>query len=288
MPADPPATTPRTPAPTLPAEPVDLRLVVTDMDGTLLTPDGRVPDELWPLLERLHERGIVLAPASGRQHATLERAFDRPGVLEDLVIIAENGALVTRGGEEVSSDALAHDVVADVVRAVRGLAASRDVGAVVAGKRSAYVERADRAFIDRVSAYYARLEVVDDLLAVDDQVLKIAIYDEVDSEGGTLPALERFRATHQVVVSSRHWIDVMNRGVDKGVAVRRLQESLGVTPDQTVAFGDYLNDVQMLEAATWSFAMADAHPDVAERARFTAPSSAEKGVITVLERLLDA
>lgn len=283
-----PATTPRTPAPTFPAEHVDVRLVVTDMDGTLLTPDGDVPDELWPLLERLHERGIAFAPASGRQHATLERAFDRPGVLEDLVIIAENGAFVTRGGEEVSSDALAHDVVTDVVRAVRGLAASRDVGAVVAGKGAAYVERADRAFIDRVSAYYARLEVVDDVLAVDDQVLKIAVYDDVDAEGGTLPALEGFRTTHQVVVSSRHWIDVMNRGVDKGVAVRTLQDSLGVTPDQTVAFGDYLNDIQMLEAATWSFAMTDAHPDVAERARFTAPSSAEKGVITVLERLLEA
>jgi hydroxymethylpyrimidine pyrophosphatase-like HAD family hydrolase len=119
-----------------------------------------------------------------------------------------------------------------------------------------------------------------------DQVLKIAVYDQTDAENGTLPALDRFRATHQVVVSSRHWIDVMNPGIDKGVAVRTLQESLGVTPDQTVAFGDYLNDVQMLDAATWSFAMADAHPDVAERARFTAPSNAEKGVVTVLERLL--
>ncbi|AEG45657.1 HAD family hydrolase [Isoptericola variabilis] len=282
-----PSTTPDTEHLQLPTGPVDVRLVVTDMDGTLLTPDGDVPDGLWPLLERLRERGVAFAPASGRQHATLARTFDRPGVLEDLVIIAENGAFVTRGGEEVSSDALDHDAVSDVVTAVRGLARSRDVGAVVAGRRCAYVERSDAAFLDHVSAYYARLEVVDDVLATRDQVLKVAVYDAADAEAGTLPTLERFRQTHQVVVSSRHWVDVMNRGVDKGVAVRTLQEALGVTPAQTVAFGDYLNDVPMLDAATWSFAMAGAHPEVLERARFTAPSNADAGVLTVLEHLLD-
>ncbi|MFN8085781.1 MAG: HAD hydrolase family protein [Microbacterium sp.] len=94
------------------------------------------------------------------------------------------------------------------------------------------------------------------------------------------------RATHQVVVSGRHWVDVMNTTVDKGVALRSLQRALGVTPAQTAAFGDYLNDLEMLRAADWSYAMADAHPDVAAVARHRAPSNAEAGVVSVLERLL--
>jgi Cof subfamily protein (haloacid dehalogenase superfamily) len=268
--------------------PGSIRLVVTDMDGTLLDPDGKVPDGLWPLLQTMHDAGIAFVPASGRQHATISSSFPAhrtPGH-DDLVIIAENGALVTHGGDVVFSDALDRSVVADAVHAVRGLGASTGGGAVVAGTRSAYVERADPEFVDHVRTYYHRLDVVEDLTAVDDDVLKVAVYDGGDAEATTLPALVHLRATHQVVVSSGHWIDVMTPGVNKGVALRRLQADLGVTPEQTVVFGDYLNDVEMLDAAHWSYAMAGAHPEAAAHARFTAPSNAEHGVVQVLQTLL--
>ena len=49
----------------------DIRLIAVDMDGTLLRPDGSIPEGLWPLLDRLAQRGIAFAPASGRQLATL-------------------------------------------------------------------------------------------------------------------------------------------------------------------------------------------------------------------------
>jgi hydroxymethylpyrimidine pyrophosphatase-like HAD family hydrolase len=55
--------------------------------------------------------------------------------------------------------------------------------------------------------------------------------------------------------------------------------------EQTAAFGDYLNDLEMLGAAHWSYAMADAHP-VAAVARFRAPSNADAGVLTVIEELI--
>ncbi|WP_418275323.1 Cof-type HAD-IIB family hydrolase [Isoptericola jiangsuensis] len=268
--------------------PDSVRLVVTDMDGTLLTPDNTVPEGLWPLLTTMHDAGIAFVPASGRQHATIASSFPAgrtPGH-DDLVIIAENGALVTRGEQVVSSDTLEPRVLVDAVQAVRGLADATSGGAVVAGARSAYVERSDAAFVEHVSTYYHRLEIVDDLTAVDDDVLKVAVYDDGHAEETTLPALVHLRATHQVVVSSGHWIDVMTPGVNKGVALRRLQADLGITPDETVAFGDYLNDVEMLQAAHWSYAMAGAHPQAAAHARFTAPSNAEHGVVQVLQQLL--
>jgi Cof subfamily protein (haloacid dehalogenase superfamily) len=252
----------------------DLRLIAVDMDGTLLDGDGNVPAALWPLLDRLAARGIRFAPASGRQLATLQRS------------IAENGAHVVSGADDVSSDALEPQFAASVVERVRALAAGgSDVGLVVCGKQSAYIERADAAFRAEADRYYARLDVVEDLLAVDDQILKLAVYDFTDA-ARTAPALEDLRATHQVVVSGHHWIDVMNAGVNKGVALERLQAALGVTRAQTAAFGDYLNDLELLDAADLSFAMANAHPDVLARARHRAPSNLEHGVITTIERLL--
>lgn len=261
----------------------DVRLVATDMDGTLLDADGAVPGTLWPVLEQLRSRGVVFAPASGRQYATLQRTFATHA--EGMVFIAENGTSVVRDDAEISSDTLEPGVVASVVGAMRSRT-DLDLGVVVCGKRSAYVERNDPAFRTEADRYYARLEVLPDLLDYDDEVLKLAVYDFASSATGAGPALAEFSRTHQVVVSGQHWVDVMNRGVDKGRALQQLQQSLGVTRDQTVAFGDYLNDKELLEAAGISYAMANAHPDIKKVARFQAPANTDDGVVRVLRALL--
>ncbi|MGW0945305.1 Cof-type HAD-IIB family hydrolase [Streptomyces sp. NPDC002623] len=277
---------PRPTAPEPSAGPADIRLVVTDMDGTLLDDDKQVPDGLWEVLARLRERGVLFSPASGRQYASLEREF--AAVADGMVFIAENGTYVVRDGEELSSDPLEPGVVGRLVDAVRRLAAGGvDVGAVVCGKRSAYVERADEAFLAEVRKYYLRHQVVEDVADVDDEVIKVALFDFGPAERTTAPALAPFADTHQVVVSGEHWVDVMNRTANKGAALRRLQRELGITPAQTLVFGDYLNDLEMLDAAEWSFAMANAHPEVVRRARHLAPSNNDNGVLRTVVRLLD-
>lgn len=262
--------------------PPDIRLITVDMDGTLLDEHHELPATIWPLLEQLRERDVLFCPASGRQHANLATRF--APVADDLLIIAENGSYVARGGREISSATVGRDVVARLVTAVRDLPA--DVGAVVCGKRSAYVERVDTAFLAECERYYTLLQPVDDLLAVDDEVLKVAVFDFGSAQRTTAPALEEFRRTHQVVVSGEHWVDVMHPTTHKGTAVRAVQERFGITPDQTLAFGDYLNDLEMLDAATHSYAMADAHPAVRARARHVAPSNREDGVVRTIRDVL--
>ncbi len=266
--------------------PHDVRLVVVDMDGTLLDASGQIPEELWPMLDRLRAEGVVFAPASGRQYATLSAMFDR--ARDGMVFIAENGSYVVRDDQELSSTVVDGATVAGIVAAMRELAATGvDLGVIVCGKRSAYVERTDRAFLDNVDPYYANLTEVPDLLEVEDEVVKVAVFGFADPGTTTAPALDPFRATHQVVGSGERWVDIMHQDADKGVAVRRLQDELGVTPAQTVVFGDYLNDLEMIDAAELSFAMANAHPEVLARARYRAPANTENGVITTLVDLLD-
>ncbi|MFJ3659614.1 Cof-type HAD-IIB family hydrolase [Streptomyces sp. NPDC090119] len=268
-----------------PTGPADIRLVVTDMDGTLLDDDKCPPDTLWPLLAELRLRGVLFSPASGRQYATLAREFAE--VAEGMVFIAENGTYVVRDGVELSSDPLDAASAADLARTVRGLAARGvDAGAVVCGKRAAYVERTDEAFLAEVRKYYVEHRVVEDVTAVDDEIIKVAVYDFGSAETGAAPALAPFADSHQVVVSGAHWVDVMNRTANKGAALRGLQRELGITPAQTMVFGDYLNDLEMLDAADWSFAMANAHPDVIRRARHLAPSNNDQGVPRTVARLL--
>ena len=255
----------------------DIRLIAVDLDGSLLDAEKQIHDDFWPLLDELGRRGILLCPASGRQYAALRRQFGR----DDLVYIAENGAYVVQHDEPISMDPLDLSTARTVVETVRA-ADHLDLGVVLCGRRSAYVERTDDAFLAQSSPYYVRLELVDDLLAVDDDVLKVAVYDFGPARTGAGPLLAPFDA----LVSGEHWVDVMSPTADKGHALREVQRTLGITAAQTMAFGDYLNDVGMLDAASWSFAMDNAHPDVRAHARFVAPANTENGVVRTIRSVL--
>jgi hypothetical protein len=260
----------------------DVRLIATDMDGTLVDDEKQIHDELWPLVDALFARGITFCPASGRQYENLRRQFE--DVAHELVFVAENGTYVVARGLEIASDGLSLDAARGLVRRVRGIP---HAGAILCGKRSAYVDRGDPPFLDEVSRYYAHLEVVPDLLAVEgDDVLKVTVYDLVSAETNAFPRLADLAPAHKVVVSGPHWLDVTSPTANKGAAVRAVQRALGVTADQTMAFGDFLNDLEMMDAATWSFAMANAHPLLKERARYQAPANSANGVVRTIRAVL--
>ncbi len=264
----------------------DIRLVVTDMDGTLLDESGRIPDRFWPLLALMRTQGITFVPASGRQYATLLGQFK--GAHRFVSYIAENGNLVVHEGNVVSITHVEDATVDDVITTTRNAASRADLGVVVCGIDSAYIERTDPAFVAEAETYYTKLTIVDDLTSVSDTILKLAIFDFDEAAHTANETYAHLADTHQVVVSGKHWIDIMSTGVDKGRGVTALQAVLGVSPAQTVVFGDYLNDLQMLDCAEWSFAVSNAHPEIRDRARYLAPSNAEHGVVQVLERLLAA
>lgn len=227
---------------------LDIRLIALDMDGTLLDASGSVPEGFWAVARRLIAHGATIAPASGRQYATLHDLF--APLREGLTIIAENGALVMRDGVEVSSTTLDRDRVLRAVEIVRRLGEEgHDLGIVLGGKRAAHVERRDAGFVEAVGRYYHALEQHDDLASVDDDIVKLAIFQPGGVESGTVDAFEELRGELAVVVSSHDWIDVMSSAANKGAALRELARTIGATREQTAAFGDYLNDLEMLDAA---------------------------------------
>lgn len=198
--------------------PADVRLVVADMDGTLLDDRKRFPGGLWRMLDQLDARGVTFAPASGRQVWTLLDMFpDRPG----MTVIGENGAIVMRDGAEISSSPLDLPTLREAVRLVRAATGPGGVngGLVMCGKRSAYVERVDEPFVAGVVPYYHRTRQVDSQLDVldaieagelDDAIVKLAVHS-LDPVGPLAEAtLARFRSTHQYAVSGANWADLQD------------------------------------------------------------------------------
>jgi hydroxymethylpyrimidine pyrophosphatase-like HAD family hydrolase len=90
----------------------------------------------------------------------------------------------------------------------------------------------------------------------------------------------------QVIVSGEHWLDISHNNANKGYALNILQNQLGITKEETMVFGDYNNDLQMLALADFSFAMENAHKNVKKIAKFQTKSNNEQGVEIVLEQLI--
>lgn len=260
----------------------NIKFIATDMDGTLLNGRGQLDPEFFTLHPKLVEKDIIFAAASGRQYYSLLDTFS--DVKDQIMFIAENGTLVMHKGQELYSLPLDSAVINDLIAAARSIDGAH---IVLCGKRSAYIETEDQRAREEVQKYYHRCEIVEDLTTIEDDFLKVAICHFEGSEKHIFPVINpAFGDTQKVVVSAKIWLDVMNPAASKGDAISYLQNQLGFTSQETMSFGDYFNDVEMLQASYHSYAVENAHDEVKSFARFSAPSNDDSGVLVVLKELL--
>ncbi|MGM0294091.1 hypothetical protein IGJ00_002619 [Enterococcus sp. AZ062] len=98
--------------------------------------------------------------------------------------------------------------------------------------------------------------------------------------------LEKFKKQAYIVASEAAWIDISNHNVHKGTTVTELQRILHVTPEETMVFGDGLNDVELLECAAYSFAMSNAFEQIKEVAQFVTKSNDEDAVLHTIKKMI--
>lgn len=253
------------------------------MDGTLLRSNHELSPEFDSVYKKLIAKGIQFVPASGRQYYSITSYFEENK--NQMAIIAENGTYVTMNGQEIFVDELDINLVHQIVEETRKIDGAN---LVLAGKNAAYIESTDETFINYFQNYYSKNIIVDDLTKInDDQFIKIAINHPNGSEDNIYPHLKHFENNNlKVVISGEVWLDIMNKDTNKGKALKALQNQLGISKDETMVFGDYMNDIEMLELAKYSFAMENAHPKVKAIANFEAPSNDKDGVLTIIKRLI--
>lgn len=261
----------------------DIRMVATDMDGTLLNSKHELDESFYSMFRKLKEHGIIFVAASGRQYFNLTKTLDH--IKDEVVFAAENGSYVVYQGEELHIQAIEGNIVRELILISRNIP---NTYPIICGKKKAYVESDQPEFIDRLKMYFERYEIVNDLLEIkDDQFLKFTVCDLVGSEKNSYPHFKHYEEPLQVKVSGPIWLDISHKKANKGRAMEVIQEKFNVTPEQTLAFGDYLNDLEMLDKAHYSYAMANAHPDVKKIARFIAKSNDENGVVAVLSEITE-
>ncbi len=255
-----------------------LALVASDLDGTLLDPEGRLSRRTRSALDAVRSRGVEVVAVTGRPPRWLETlAADLgPGLA-----ICANGALVwdLATGRVVEAEVLAPDQVDEILRrALEVVPRLRAAVETVHGWRG----------VEPSSATDERAAVAQ-LLADGTGATKLLLRDP-DFSCDQLLALVRAAVgdlgepTHSG--GERGLVEISAPRVSKAATLARLTAERGIPVESVAAFGDMPNDVEMLTWAGRSWAMADGHDAAIAAADHLAPPNAEDGVAQVLETLL--
>ena len=259
-----------------------IKMIVCDMDGTLLNHEKKMPKEMNRLISQLHHEGIAFVAASGRQYYSLTDLFSK--FKDEMYFLADNGCMVVNGKEDeiISIHEIDQEAAREFIRIARAIP---DTYIVLSGLKGAYYESDREEVICNVTPYYHRHQQVDDLLLVEDKIIKLAVLNLHGTAQNVYPQFEKFAETYNVAVSAFEWMDIMPKGIHKGSAVCELQTRLGISQKETMAFGDFMNDYEMLQQAYFSFAMKNALPEIKKIARFeTTYTNEEEGVLQEIEK----
>ncbi|MCC3863784.1 HAD family hydrolase [Terrisporobacter petrolearius] len=261
-----------------------VKLIAADMDGTLLDSNKKLSPYLFDLVKKLKEKEIKFAIASGRQYFNLLENFE--DIKGDLVYISDNGSIVYDNGQSIYVDEINTQ---EVKKALKDVRQGEGMYPILCGVESAYVENDNEVFLENARMYYAKLEIVEDLMDVldKDKICKLAVFDEVDAENNAFKLLEKYNKNLMVCLSGHNWVDLMNPGVNKGEAIKILQENYNISYDETMAFGDYLNDYEMMQSCKYSYAMDNAHPKLKEICNYRAKSNDDDGVVHAIKEYFE-
>jgi Cof subfamily protein (haloacid dehalogenase superfamily) len=258
-----------------------IRLIASDLDGTLLRSDDSVSERTLEALARTVEAGIRFVLVSARSPDWLAPEAARLGL--DGIGICCNGALVYDYEAErvLIHRPLEPETVRELVHGLR-----REAPGVVFGceRPSGFVaEPAYRPIfrppdsIPRADALAFLSEPVTKLVLQHPELSQPELHAIAGSFGG---------GKIEACYSGAGLVEIAAAGVTKGSALAELCEELGIASSETIAFGDMLNDISMLACAGRGIAVANAHRELLAVADEVTASNDEDGVALVLEQLL--
>lgn len=262
-----------------------IRLVATDLDGTLLRSDGTVSAYTLGVLAEARRRGVEIVAVTARSPLGLEPIAEVTGLSGRA--IASNGSILydldTR--EILSAATVPPEVVRKAVEAAAD--AVPDAGFAVMTGKALFAE----AHYGAITLLYHSRTIVDSREALwgTDRVVRIYMHS---ASHDTDAMYERVRGLDGLGVAWTHaggtsMLEIGPDDVSKAAGLRDHCASLGIAPHEVAAFGDMPSDLPMLAWAGHPYAVANAHPAVLAAVPTRAPANDEDGVARTVEALLN-
>lgn len=275
-----------------------IKLLVTDLDDTLLSDDKTISARTVTALRRAKDQGITLAFASGRIDFMME-LYREPLVPCDYRIAFGGGSVRRVADGHID---FVTPIDADATAAVWRLLADEFPQYVAYSWDHMYYRDDTESRIlprfDRyaelgatygVELYHDRTKLAagETVPEVYGDILKFVFYDDDSAHlaefskrvGRTVPGID-------VEETGYGFTGIFEETVAKGNALRHLQEKLGIGPDRTCVFGDYDNDLSLFDAADHTVAVANASETLKQVARYITASNQDDGVAAFIERYI--
>ncbi|TCO27436.1 hypothetical protein EV644_103134 [Kribbella orskensis] len=259
------------------------RLVATDLDGTLVHSDGSVTPRTKAAVLGVQEAGAVFVMVTARPPRWLHALADLVGA-HGVAIVANGAILYDVVQRQAIRTAMIDPVVAlEVAKAIRAEIPEVEFA----------IERSNR--YGQEPRYLNRWPTPDDTLIAEIEELlaepaaKLLVrhpsWHSDELLARVMPLVgQRVAASHS---GGHSLVEISASGVSKAAMLADFAASQGISADQTIAFGDSLNDLPMLAWAGTSYGVANAHADVLAMVDVVCPTNDEDGVATVLEELFN-
>lgn len=250
-----------------------IALVVSDIDGTLITSNHEVTDATKQAAAKLYEKGVQLSLASSRPPRSIRPLAAALGLRSPFA--AFNGALVVTADGSVMASSIIEPAVTTAIKAI---ADDLGIGVWLYDETEWYVAERN-AFVDReehTSGFSPNMDDYEKRLV--DKLNKLTVVGKPE-----LVAIAEQRVFDQLadkVSASRskpRFLDVTSYGIHKGTVIVRLAELLSVSTELVAVIGDGPNDVEMFRQAGTSIAMGQAVDEVRSVARYITTSNDDEG-----------
>lgn len=262
----------------------DIRLVISDVDGTLVDTDKQLTPATIAAVARLHEAGIGFTLVSARPVSgivALGKALDVTMPMAGF----NGGSLFTGNGDLVEE----HLVPVDIARDTLAMAQEAGVGLWVFANGKWYADDANgpHSKSERIASAQEPVET-HDFGALLDRVAKLTFVSDDPVVIGPLAAAmnDRFGNLATIALSQAYYLDVTALKANKGAAVDMLAAQAGVPLNAVAVIGDMRNDLPMFAKAGLSIAMGQAPDDVRAAANHVTRSNSDDGVAHAIDTII--
>lgn len=234
-----------------------IKLIASDMDGTLLDDDSKVPEETYELISALAEKGVRFVASSGRRYDTLRWLFEP--VADKMDYVASLGTQVYADGRLLDREVFS---TLSVMRLFETTQLFDCLHLALYDATHTYLLNDQSSYIRELDKDLPNAERLFDPPSPDVSIIKAALCCEYPDQLMDMAyVLEReLSEFFTFLPSGSRWIDVVPRHVNKATGLEQVMRYWGIGPDETVAFGDSMNDYAMLRYV--------GHPYVMENARY--------------------
>ena len=270
-----------------------IKLIATDMDGTLLDPKGQVDlPRLEKILDQLEERGIRFVIATGNEIHRVKQLLGH--LTERVVLIVANGARIFEGNQLLQAQTWDDDMVNRALEFFKGrecqdqfVVTSMNGGFVKEG--TVFTQLENFMTPEMIELFYQRMNFVEKLEShLFGGVLKMSLVVGEERSDSVLEEINHlFNGYVQAVSSGYGCIDILQSGIHKAWGLQELLKRWDIKAEEIMAFGDSENDVEMLQLAGIAYAMENADDKAKAVATDFAPSNSQAGVYQVLEDWLE-